>query len=47
MSELKSRYPGQMDFVQASCVMRDMLRNGNNDNAGSEPAGEVDGKSAN
>ncbi len=47
MSELKSRYPGQMDFVQASCVMRDMLRNGNNDNAGSEPAGEVEGKSAN
>ncbi len=47
MSELKSRYPGQMDFVQASCVMRDMLRNGNNDNAGSEQAGEADGKSAN
>jgi uncharacterized protein YqeY len=46
-NELTSRYPGQMDFVQASCVMRDMLRNGNNDNAGTEPAGEVDGKSAN
>ncbi|GAB4517908.1 MAG: GatB/YqeY domain-containing protein [Roseibium sp.] len=26
MSELKSRYPGQMDFVQASCVVKDMLR---------------------
>ncbi len=26
MSELKSRYPGQMDFVQASCVVKDLLR---------------------
>ncbi|WP_425280888.1 GatB/YqeY domain-containing protein [Roseibium denhamense] len=26
MNELKSRYPGQMDFVQASCVVKDMLR---------------------
>jgi uncharacterized protein YqeY len=26
MSELKSRYPGQMDFVQASCLVKDMLR---------------------
>jgi len=26
MSELKSRYPGKMDFVQASCVVKDMLR---------------------
>ncbi len=26
MSELKSRYPGQMDFVQASCFVKDMLR---------------------
>lgn len=34
MSELKSRYPGQMDFVQASCFVKDMLR------------GEGDGSSA-
>ncbi len=27
MSELKARYPGQMDFVQASGVMKDLLRN--------------------
>jgi uncharacterized protein len=26
MSELKTRYPGQMDFVQASCVVKDLLR---------------------
>ncbi|NVK32883.1 MAG: GatB/YqeY domain-containing protein [Rhodobacteraceae bacterium] len=26
MNELKERYPGQMDFVQASCVMRGLLR---------------------
>ncbi|MCX2721711.1 GatB/YqeY domain-containing protein [Roseibium salinum] len=26
MSELKTRYPGQMDFVQASCFLKDMLR---------------------
>lgn len=26
MSELKSRYPGKMDFVQASCVVKDLLR---------------------
>jgi hypothetical protein len=44
MSELKSRYPGQMDFVQASCVMRDMLRsdageNGTGGNGGGEPGG--------
>ncbi|ADZ69693.1 GatB/YqeY domain-containing protein [Polymorphum gilvum] len=26
MSTLKERYPGQMDFVQASCVMKDLLR---------------------
>ncbi|WP_417672439.1 GatB/YqeY domain-containing protein [Roseibium sp.] len=31
MSELKSRYPGQMDFVQASCVMKDLLRSGSKD----------------
>jgi len=28
MSTLKERYPGQMDFVQASCVVKDMLKNG-------------------
>lgn len=28
MSELKARYPGQMDFVQASCLVKDMLRSG-------------------
>ena len=27
MSELKSRYPGKMDFVQASCFVKEMLRN--------------------
>ncbi|MEP1575801.1 MAG: GatB/YqeY domain-containing protein [Roseibium album] len=26
MSELKSRYPGKMNFVQASCLVKDMLR---------------------
>lgn len=26
MGELKDRYPGQMDFVQASCVMKELLR---------------------
>lgn len=26
MSELKAKYPNQMDFVKASCVMRDLLR---------------------
>lgn len=30
MSELKSRYPGKMDFVQASCVVKDMLRTDGN-----------------
>ncbi len=30
MSALKTRYPGKMDFVQASCFVKDMLRtNGN------------------
>ncbi|MEP1465141.1 MAG: GatB/YqeY domain-containing protein [Nitratireductor sp.] len=31
MSELKTRYPGKMDFVQASCVVKDMLRTEGND----------------
>lgn len=26
MSELKARYPGKMDFVQASCLVKDLLR---------------------
>ena len=26
MNELKSRYPGKMDFVQASCFVKDLLR---------------------
>ena len=26
MSVLKERFPGQMDFVQASCVVKDLLR---------------------
>lgn len=26
MSALKERYPGQMDFVRASCVVKDLLR---------------------
>lgn len=34
MNELKSRYPGQMDFVQASCVVRDLLRVQNNGSTG-------------
>ncbi len=41
MSELKSRYPGKMDFVQASCVMKDMLRNAGNENTGGEPGDEA------
>ncbi|MEP3048358.1 MAG: GatB/YqeY domain-containing protein [Roseibium sp.] len=31
MSELKVRYPGQMDFVQASCLIKDLLRSGGNE----------------
>lgn len=26
MNALKKRYPGQMDFVRASCVVKDLLR---------------------
>ncbi|ALV28022.1 GatB/YqeY domain-containing protein [Pannonibacter sp. Q-1] len=26
MNSLKERYPGQMDFVQASCLVKDLLR---------------------
>ncbi len=26
MNELKTRHPGKMDFVQASCLVKDMLR---------------------
>ncbi|WP_150523975.1 GatB/YqeY domain-containing protein [Roseibium sediminis] len=26
MSTLKERYPGQMDFVQASCLVKDLLK---------------------
>ncbi|MFN4011121.1 MAG: GatB/YqeY domain-containing protein [Pannonibacter sp.] len=26
MAALKERYPGQMDFVQASCLVKDLLR---------------------
>jgi uncharacterized protein YqeY len=26
MTELKQRYPGQMDFGRASCVVKSMLR---------------------
>lgn len=33
MSELKTRYPGQMDFVQASCFVKDMLRSNSNGHA--------------
>jgi len=39
MSELKSRYPGKMDFVQASCVVKDMLRTDGNSKAGSGTEG--------
>lgn len=41
MSELKARYPGKMDFVQASCFVKDMLRsNGSNGHqSGTEEAG--------
>lgn len=37
MSELKSRYPGKMDFVQASCVVKDMLRTDGNGKADDVP----------
>lgn len=43
MSELKTRYPGKMDFVQASCVVKDMLRadgNGKADTASRDAGGE-------
>jgi uncharacterized protein YqeY len=30
MSELKTRYPGKMDFVQASCLVKDLLRSEGN-----------------
>jgi len=33
MSELKARYPGKMDFVQASCVVKDLLRSDGPKNA--------------
>jgi len=39
MSELKSRYPGKMDFVQASCVVKDMLRT---DSSGKTASGGSD-----
>jgi len=39
MSELKTRYPGKMDFVQASCVMRDMLRSSSSSNGNSDTGG--------
>lgn len=42
MSELKARYPGKMDFVQASCFVKDMLRaNGNGSQA--KPGGDEAG----
>nr|WP_305987204.1 GatB/YqeY domain-containing protein [Roseibium sp. MMSF_3544] len=41
MNELKSRYPGKMDFVQASCVVKDMLRTNGNGN-GHAPQGGVE-----
>ncbi|MBO0343771.1 GatB/YqeY domain-containing protein [Roseibium sp. CAU 1637] len=49
MSALKTRYPGQMDFVKASCVVRDLLRVGSNGSAlasngaaDTRPAGDGD-----
>ncbi len=39
MSELKTRYPGKMDFVQASCVVKDMLRADSN----GQPANDTNG----
>ncbi|MEP2705052.1 MAG: GatB/YqeY domain-containing protein [Roseibium sp.] len=39
MSELKSRYPGQMDFVQASCVVKDLLRTGGSAAQGDQTGG--------
>ncbi len=42
MSELKTRYPGQMDFVQASCVVKDMLRTDGNDKTGNGSEGTGD-----
>ncbi|MEP0235591.1 GatB/YqeY domain-containing protein [Roseibium sp.] len=31
MSELKARYPGKMDFVQASCLVKGLLRSESKD----------------
>jgi len=45
MTTLKQRYPGQMDFVQASCVVKDMLKSGNGA-ADQTAVPETDGKSA-
>lgn len=41
MSALKSQYPGQMDFVKASCVVKDILRdeNGSSDAGAAASAG--------
>ncbi|MET1411825.1 GatB/YqeY domain-containing protein [Roseibium sp. HPY-6] len=41
MSELKSRYPGKMDFVQASCFVKEMLRAENNGYQASSGADEA------
>ncbi|WP_298986517.1 GatB/YqeY domain-containing protein [uncultured Roseibium sp.] len=39
MSELKTRYPGKMDFVQASCVVKDMLRTNGSGATAAEASG--------
>jgi len=41
MSELKTRYPGKMDFVQASCYVKDMLRSDGNGQSAKEPDGDA------
>ncbi|MFD1696407.1 GatB/YqeY domain-containing protein [Roseibium aestuarii] len=41
MAALKQRYPGQMDFVKASCMVKDLLREGNraaDSGEGAQPA---------
>ncbi|GGB35549.1 aspartyl-tRNA amidotransferase subunit B [Roseibium aquae] len=37
MSTLKERYPGQMDFVQASCLVKDILKSGGAAETGTAP----------
>lgn len=43
MNELKTRYPGQMDFVQASCLVKDLLRQGDG-NGSAGPTADFPGE---